>query len=376
MEASVDRRYIHEHPEWPRLTWDATELAGRLAAVRHNQGRLLGRIEALGLNLQRETMLESMTDEAQMSSEIEGEMLDRESVRSSIARRLGIDMEGDTTVDRRVEGVVEMTVDATRGYSDPLTAERLFGWHAALFPVGYSGARRITVGSWRTDRDGPMQVVSGPIGRERVHYVAPSASRLDQEMNSFLAWFNEERSVDPVLMAGLAHLRFVLIHPFDDGNGRIARAIAESALARADRSPLRFYSMSAQIRQERRAYYQILDRTGTGELDVTPWLTWFLDCLDRSFEASESKLKAVMKKTRHWDHLRTITLNERQRLMVNRLLDGFEGKLTTTKWAKLSKTSQDTAYRDILDLVARGVLVRGPAGGRSASYILAHDDER
>jgi Fic family protein len=362
--------YIYQHSAWPRLHWDDERLATLLAAVRHRQGRMIGRMEALGFNLRAEATLQTQTEEVIKSSEIEGEVLDRQQVRSSIARRLGIDIGAITPADRRVEGVVEMILDATEHYDRPLTEERLFAWHAALFPTGRSGARKITVGAWRTDETGPMQVVSGPIGRERVHYQAPPAERVATEMRAFLGWFNEGPAIDPVIKAGVAHLWFVTIHPFDDGNGRIARAIADLELARSEDSAQRFYSMSAQIRQERNAYYDILESTQKDELDVTPWLQWFLGCLDRAFTGAETILESVLAKARFWERFSHAPLNDRQRMVVNRLLDGFEGKLTSSKWAALAKTSQDTALRDIDDLVRRGILVKDAAGGRSTSYSL------
>src|SRR5262245_6470520 len=270
-------KFIHELAEWPRFQWDQTALAEKLAAVRHRQGRLIGRMEALGFPLRSEAVLQTLTQDVLKSSEIEGEILDHDQVRSSIARRLGIDIGGLTPADRDVEGIVEMMLDATQKYKEPLTDERLFAWHAAMFPTGRSGMSKITVGAWREDKSGPMQVVSGPIGRERVHYQAPAAPRVEAEMNSFLEWFNGETAIDPVLKAGLAHLWFVSIHPFDDGNGRIARAIADMSLARSEDSPQRFYSMSAQIRLDRKAYYDILERTQkASDLDATPGLDWFL----------------------------------------------------------------------------------------------------
>lgn len=328
-------------------------------------------MEALGFALRTEASLLTLTEDVVKSSEIEGERLDRDQVRSSIARRLGIDIGALTPAERDVEGVVEMMLDATQRYVEPLTAERLFGWHAALFPTGRSGMHRIIVGAWRDDRTGSMQVVSGPVGRERVHYEAPSADRLAREMGTFVDWFNHEVSLDPVLKAGVAHLWFVTIHPFDDGNGRIARAIADMALARSERSVQRFYSMSAQIRAEREGYYDILEATQKGELDVTRWLEWFLRCLGRAIDGAETTLATVMAKARFWEARAGQSFNERQRLVLNRLLDGFEGKLTSSKWAALAKCSQDTALRDIDDLVRRGVLARGAGGGRSTSYFLA-----
>jgi Fic family protein len=347
-------------------------LAGRLAAVRHKQGRLIGRMERLGFNLRAEATLQTLTEEIIKSSEIEGEILDRNQVRSSIARRLGMDIGALTPADRNVEGVVEMMLDATEKYADALNTERLFAWHAAVFPTGRSGMTKIVVGAWRTEQSGPMQVVSGPIGRERVHYEAPAADRLENEMSAFLDWFNASRNgTDPVLKAGIAHLWFVTIHPFEDGNGRIARAIADLALARSENSAQRFYSMSAQIRKERNAYYDILEQTQKGGLDITDWLLWFLDGLDRAFDDAESILANVLHKARFWELHAGASFNDRQRLVINRLLDGFEGKLTSSKWATLAKVSQATAARDIDDLIALGVLQKDAAGGRSTSYSLA-----
>jgi len=362
--------YIHELPDWPKFRWSQDALAALLAEVRHRQGRLIGRMEGLGFSLRSEAMLETLTEDVLKSSEIEGEILDRDQVRSSIARRLGMDIGGLQPVDRNVEGIVEMMLDATRGFDQPLTQERLFGWHAAMFPTGRSGLMKITVGAWRTDAGGPMQVVSGPMGREKVHYQAPAAARLDEEMAGFLAWFEAGTGIDPVLKAGLAHLWFVTIHPFDDGNGRMARAIADMALARSEASAQRFYSMSNQIRQERQNYYNALERTQKGDLDVTSWLEWFLLCLSRAIDTAEATLAGVLTKARFWEANAAKPINERQRLILNRLLDGFEGKLNTSKWAKIAKCSQDTAYRDILDLVEQGILQKNPEGGRSTSYSL------
>jgi Fic family protein len=363
--------YIHEHADWPQFRWDSAALAQQLASVRYRQGVLIGRMESLGFTLRQEAELETLTEEIERSSEIEGEVFDREQVRSSVARRLGMDIGALPWIDRNVEGVVEMMLDATQKFDAPLTAERLFDWHAALFPTGRNGLRRIKIGAWRDDSHGPMQVVSGPIGHERVHYEAPAASRLDQEMARFLSWFNDATDIDPVLKASLAHLWFVTIHPFDDGNGRIARAIADMALARSEHSSQRFYSMSAQIRAERSAYYNILERTQKGTLDVTPWMEWFLNCLDRAFDGAEELLGIVLKKARFWEAHAGEPFNDRQRLLLNKLLDGFQGKLTTTKWAKIAKCSQDSAYRDILDLLERNILLKEEAGGRSTGYVLA-----
>jgi Fic family protein len=363
--------YIHELEGWPKFEWNSPSLTEQLAAVRHRQGRLLGRMEALGFDLRAEAVLQTLTEDVLKSSEIEGEILDKEQVRSSIARRLGMDIGALAPVDRDVEGVVEMMLDATQTYQAPLTDERLFAWHAALFPTGRSGMTKIIVGAWRDEASGPMQVVSGPIGREKVHYEAPAAARLDGEMAAFVEWFNSAAPLDPVLKAAIAHLWFVTIHPFEDGNGRIARAIADMMLARSEGSPQRFYSMSAQIRLERKDYYAILERTQKADLDITAWLQWFLACLDRAFDGAEEILANVLRKARFWEAIAGLPLNERQRKVVNRLLDGFEGKLTSSKWAALAKTSPDTALRDINDLVARGVLVKDEGGGRSTSYSLA-----
>jgi Fic family protein len=363
-------RYIHELPGWPGFRWDHKKLAGPLAALRHRQGRLIGRMETLGFSLRAEATLQTLTLDVLKSSEIEGEILDRDQVRSSIARRLGMDIGGLAPVDRNVEGVVEMMLDATQNYGASLTVERLFGWHASLFPTGYTGIRKIAVGRWRDDAKGPMQVVSGPIGRKRVHFQAPVAKHLKKEMTVFLKWFNATDNADPVLRAGLAHLWFVTIHPFDDGNGRVARAIADMALARSEESSQRFYSMSAQIRLERKTYYDMLEKTQKGSLDVTPWLEWFLGCLNRSFDGTEETLGSVLRKACFWEAHANTPFNDRQRLMLNRLLDGFEGKLTSSKWAKITKSSQDTALRDISELVERAVLARDAGGGRSTSYSL------
>src|SRR4051812_27700907 len=363
--------YIHELQEWPTFLWNSHHLAAPLAAARHLQGRLIGRMEALGFGATEQVVLRTLTEDVLKSSEIEGELLDADQVRSSVARRLRVDIGGLTPADRRVDGVVEMMVDATQRYQEPLTAERLFGWQAALFPTARSGMHRITVGAWRDDRTAPMQVVSGPVGRERVHFEAPSAARLEAEMQRFLEWFNGDATAEPVLKAALAHLWFVTIHPFDDGNGRIARAIADMSLARSEKTPQRFYSMSAQIRQERDAYYDVLEKTQKGAMDITPWMDWFVGCLGRAIDGAQTALGAVLAKARFWERFHDVPLNERQRLVLNRLLDGFEGKLTTSKYAKLGKCSQDTALRDILPLVERGILVRGPEGGRSTSYSLA-----
>lgn len=363
--------YIHQHKDWPKFRWQQERLAKTLATVRHKQGKLTGRMEALGFNLRNEATLQTLTLDVLKSSEIEGEMLNPDQVRSSIARRLGMEIAGLVPADRHVEGIVEMMLDATQDYQKELTKDRLFAWHAAMFPTGRSGMQKINVGAWRDNtKDDPMQVVSGPMGKERVHYEAPEARILGKEMKTFLDWFNHALDIDPVLKAGVAHLWFVTIHPFDDGNGRIARAIADMQLARSDESKQRFYSMSAQIRKERNDYYDILESTQKGTLDITTWLEWFFACLDRALTASDETLEGVMKKAKFWEAHSGARFSERQQLMLNKLLDHFEGKLTSSKWAKMAKCSHDTALRDIKDLVENGVLVKDPAGGRSTNYLL------
>lgn len=367
---AVKMSYIHELADWPDFHWRDEALVMRLADVRHRQGRLVGRMEALGFPLRDEAVLHTLTEDVIKSSDIEGEKLDRDQVRPSIARHLGLDIGGLIPTDRDVEGVVEMMLDATQNYTAPLNAERLYAWHAALFSTGRSGMTKITVGAWRTDDTGPMQIVSGPIGKEHVHYQAPSASQLDKEMARFFGWFEENTEIDPVLKAGIAHLWFVTIHPFDDGNGRIARAIADLALARAEKTAQRFYSMSAKIRAERKGYYDILENTQKGELDITPWLEWFIDCLSGALDGADGILADVLAKARFWEAHASESLNERQQKIVNRLLDGFDGKLTTSKWAKIAKCSSDTALRDINDLIGFGILKKDLGGGRSTSFSL------
>lgn len=366
-------KYIHQLPNWPEFHWNHHKLALLLAEVRHRQGKLLGRMEGLGFHLQAEATLQTLTLEVLKSSEIEGEILDREQVRSSIARRLGMDVAGLVPADRHVDGVVEMMLDATQNNNHKLTNERLFGWHAALFPTGRSGMNKINVGVWRDNtKDDPMQVVSGPMGRETVHFEAPGSEALDKEMKVFCDWFNKEYSIDSVMKAAIAHLWFVTIHPFDDGNGRMARAIADMQLSRADGTHQRFYSMSAQIRKERNDYYAILEQTQKGTLDITPWMEWFLGCLDRAFASTGELLSVVLKKAKFWEKHAESLFNDRQVLMLNKLLDGFDGKLNSSKWAKMAKCSQDTALRDIQNLMDRKILIKEPSGGRSTSYILAN----
>ena len=363
--------YIHQQPEWPHLHWRVEDLAVQLADVRYRQGLLLGKMAELGFTFRQGATLTALTEEVVKTSEIEGEILDAELVRSSVARRLGLDVGGLDHNDRKVEGAVEMMLDATGQYNQPLTKERLCKWQADLFPTGRSGMRHITVGKWRQDTTGPMQVVSGPVGRERVHFEAPDAARIDREMAAFLDWFNSAANTDPVIKAGLAHLWFVTIHPFEDGNGRVARALSEMALARADGTSQRLYSVSSQIRRKRRDYYSTLERTQRGSTDVTRWLTWFLYCVGAAIDSADAAFAAVMTKERFWKSIAEITVNDRQRHMINRLLDGFEGKLTTSKWAKITKCSHDTALRDINELISHSVLLRSKSGGRSTSYDLA-----
>ena len=362
--------YIHEREDWPRFRWAGERLAGVLAEVRYRQGRLTGHLVALGLPLRQEAQLKTLTEDVLGSSEIEGERLDAEQVRSSVARRLGMEIGALEPADRHVDGFVEIMIDATRQYDRPLTEERLFGWHAALFPTGRSGMRKIRVGAWRDESGDPMEVVSGPVGKERVRFEAPAAGRLPAEMTAFLDWFDRDSETDPVLHAALAHLWFVTLHPFDDGNGRIGRAILDMALARADGEARRSYSMSRQIEQERRAYYGILEHTQKGSMDVTAYLVWFLECLLRAVDGTEDVIAAALTKARFWKRHAREALNERQIQMITRLLGDFKGKLTSSKWAKISKCSQDTAVRDISDLVDRGILDRNPGGGRSTSYSL------
>ena len=362
--------YIHERPDWPAFTWEIEQIAYLLAETRHRQGTLLGRMESLGFSLREEAVLETLTLDVIKSSEIEGEMLETSQVRSSIARRLGMDVAGVDVIDRHIEGVVDMMLDATRHFTHALTEDRLFGWQSSLFPEGRSGMRRIRVGAWRTGDHGPMQVVSGGFGKQKVHFQAPDADRVSAEMGAFLQWFNADQHIDPVLKSAIAHLWFVTIHPFEDGNGRIARAIADLQMSRADGTSQRCYSMSAQIRKERNHYYNILERTQQGDLNITAWIVWFLGCLSRSFDSVEETLQRVHQKSRFWEYAARIELNARQRLMLNKILDGFEGKINSTKWAKITKTSADTSLRDINDLIVKGIFVKDISGGRSTSYLL------
>jgi len=373
-----DYTYIWQASDWPSWRYDLAALAQSLADVSRAQGLLMGRLADVGMALRDQASLSALTEDVIKTTEIEGEQLNVESVRSSIARRLGVDIGALAPVDRHVEGVVEMVLDATANCNAGVTRDRLFGWHAALFPTGYSGLVRINVGDWRDDTTGPMQVVSGPLGRQRMHFEAPPADRLQSETDRFINWANSASNEPPLIKAGLAHLWFVTLHPFDDGNGRIARAVGDLFLARADGSPQRFYSLSAQIQRERKAYYDILERTQKQSLDVTEWLAWVLETLHRAVDEAQHTLDAVLAKTRFWQRWAapgSAPLNERQVKLVNRLLDGFEGKLTSSKWAAIAKCSPDTALRDITDLLARGALRKSDAGGRSTSYELTHSAE-
>ena len=362
--------YIHQKKDWISFTWDNNKLLALLANVRHLQGRLLGQMESLGFKLKEEAVLSTLTLDVLKSTEIEGEILNKDQVRSSIARKLGLEVSGLVDSPRNVDGVVEMMLDATQNYMQPITSERMFGWHAALFPTGYSGMYKIEVGKFR---NGDMQVVSGAMGKEKVHYEAPKADQVESEMNAFLNWFNNTSEIDPVLKAAIAHFWFVTIHPFDDGNGRIARAITDMQLARSDGSSQRFYSMSNQILTERKKYYEILEKTQRGTSDITNWLTWFVSCLENALINSGEVLDSVLFKAKFWEKHSQTPLNDRQRLMLNKLLDEFEGKLTSSKWAKIVKTSQDTAIRDIQDLVSKEILRKEAHGGRSTNYELIID---
>lgn len=359
--------FIHEQNNWTEFRYDSEKIVTLLARVRHMQGKLTGEMELLGFSLREEAMLATLTLDVLKSSEIEGEQLDREQVRSSIARRLGMDVSGLVGSTRNVDGVVEMMLDATQNYKQPLSQERLFGWHAALFPTGWSGLYRIEVGKYRS---GEMQVISGAMGKERVHYQAPHGNLVPAEMNRFLDWLNSATEIDPVLKAAIAHFWFITIHPFDDGNGRIARAITDMLLARSDGSSQRFYSMSNQILADKKQYYAILEKTQRGNSDITEWLLWFLQCLEKALLSTETLLDSILYKARFWDAHSQTPLNDRQRKMLNKLLDGFDGKLTSSKWAKISKCSPDTALLDMKDLIAKGILRKTDEGGRSTNYEL------
>lgn len=362
--------YIHQSLDWPTFTWNVEAVMQSLATIRHRQGRLLGRMDGLGFSLRENALLETLTVDVVKSSEIEGEILHPDQVRSSIARHLGIEIAGLVASDRNVDGVVEMMLDATQRYAEPLTADRLWGWQTSIFPTGRSGLFKITVGTWRKKDKDPLRAVSGYPSRQRVHFEAPEAGRLKKEMKVFLDWFNKENDIDPVLKSGIAHLWFLTIHPFADGNGRIARALSDLMLARSEDSPQRFYSLSAQIRHDRNAYYEILEKTQRGNLDITAWLEWFLSCLNRAFDRVALTLQSVFKRNKFWDKHAKIEFNDRQRLLLNKLFDGFEGNLNSSKWAKIAKCSPDTALRDIQDLIEKSILVKTEPGGRSTSYVL------
>jgi Fic family protein len=362
--------YIYQKENWPNFQWNNEEIIVLIGKVRNLQGRIVGKMEALGFELQNEAVLETLTLDVIKSTEIEGEILNPEQVRSSIARRLGMNISGLVFSERNVDGVVDMLLDATQKFKQKLTKERLFDWHFSLFPTGRSGMYKIIVGQWRNDSTGPMQVVSGALGKEKVHFQAPNSDTIEKEMNSFLNWFNQTENIDPVIKAGIAHLWFITIHPFEDGNGRIARALTDMLLARSDGISQRFYSMSSQIRVERKKYYEILEKTQQGTLDITDWLQWFLFCLIDALRASNITLEKVMIKHNFWKENRSLIQNERQKLMLNKLLDGFDGKLTSSKWAKITKCSSDTALRDIQDLIKKEILRKEIAGGRSTNYEL------
>jgi len=362
--------YIYQNVDWPNFTWDNDRLLSTLSKVRNLQGRIIGKMESIGFNLRNEAILETLTLDVIKSTEIEGEILNPDQVRSSIAKRLGFDIGALDNSDRNIEGIVDLIMDATKNCNEPISADRLFGWHSALFPAGRSGLYKITVGSWRIDSTGPMQVVSGAMGKEKVHYQAPDSSVIPTEMDQFMVWINSKTDLEPVIKAAIAHLWFVTLHPFDDGNGRIGRALTDLLLARADGSTQRFYSMSSQIRKERKTYYDILESTQKGGLDITNWLSWFLNCLMDALISSDTILSKVFFKANFWEQHSTNTLNERQRLMINKMLDGFDGKLTSSKWAKITKCSQDTALRDIQDLMNKMIFQKEASGGRSTNYEL------
>ena len=362
--------YIYQQTKWPQFYWENDTFMASLSTVRNMQGKLLGKMESIGFALKSEAFLQTLTLDVLKSSEIEGEILEPDQVRSSIARHLGMDEAGLVSSDKNVDGVVEMLLDATQNYEEPLTKERLFNWHCSLFPTGRNGMSKLIVGNWRDDYHGAMQIVSGAMGKENVHFQAPDADTIDSEMAIFFQWFNNENKLEPVLKAALAHFWFVTIHPFDDGNGRIARAITDMLLARADGSSQRFYSMSAQIKTERKEYYTILEISQKSNLDITSWIDWFLNCLTNSLNETNFILAKVLHKHFFWMENSTLSLNDRQKSMINKLLDGFDGKLTSSKWAKINKCSADTALRDIQDLINKEILRKELAGGRSTNYEL------
>lgn len=362
--------YIYNNPNWPNFEWNSEKLLPLLSLVRNKQGLLIGKMSVLGFDLRNEANLQILTQEIVKSTEIEGEVLDKEQVRSSVARRLGLEISGLVNSERNVDGIVDLMLDAITNYDKELSKERLFSWHASLFPEGRSGMYNIKAGSWRDDSTGPMQVVSGALGKEKVHYQAPPAETLEKEMQQFIRWFNLNQKEDFVLKAAVAHLWFVTVHPFEDGNGRISRALSDMLLARSDEQTNRFYSMSTQILKERNSYYEILEKTQKGAMDITNWLEWFLNCLLHSIENSEKLLEKIIFKHSFWIKHTGLTINDRQRKVLNLLMDDFEGALSTTKWAKIRKCSQDTALRDIQDLMEKGILMKSPQGGRSTNYEL------
>ena len=361
-------KYIYQNPNWHKFTWLGEKVQNLLLDIKKAQGYLLGKMETLGFDIQNNASLQILTENIIKSSEIEGEILDRHSVCSSIARRLGIDLGGEIKSSRNIEGVVEMMLDATQNYADKMTKERLIGWHAALFPTGYSGMYKIKVGQYRDDELGPMQVVSGSVGKEKVHYVAPKAEVLDKEMSDLIQYINDDKT-DNLIKAGIVHLWFVILHPFDDGNGRIARALTDMLLARSDGNKFRFYSMSAQIQKNRKSYYDVLEITQKDSMDVTKWLVWFLENLLKSIKSSDDILADVIRRAEFWHKHSETVFNERQRKVLNRFMDNFEGNLTSTKWAKICGCSQDTASLDINDLIEKKILKR-VGDGRSTHYIL------
>ena len=364
------KAFIHQQDNWPNFTWENDEIVNLLSEARNLQGRLMGKMESLGFDLRNEAILDTLTLDVLKSSEIEGEYLNPDQVRSSIARRLGMEIAASVESDRNIDGVVEMMLDATQNCFKPLTADRLFDWHAALFPTGRSGMYKITVADWRRDTTGPMQVVSGAMGKEKVHFQAPDSSLVKKEMDLFLDWFNKNYKIDLVIKAAIAHLWFVTIHPFEDGNGRITRALTDLLLAQSDKSNQRFYSMSAQIRIERKEYYEILEKTQKGNLEITEWIKWFLNCLINALKSTDSVLVRVLIKADFWIKHSKSLINERQKKLMNKLLDGFDGKLTSSKWAKIAKCSKDTAIRDINDLINKNILQKEAEGGRSTNYEL------
>lgn len=361
-------KYIYQIAGWPQFHWETESFLPLLTEVRHKQGVLTGKMDAIGFNLQNEAYLETLSQDVIKSSEIEGEILDTQQVRSSIARKLGIDIGGLVDSARDVDGIVEMMMDATHNYRFELSEDRLFAWHSSLFPTGRSGMNKIIVGNWRDDSTGPMQVISGPMGKETIHFEAPEASRLKIEMQHFLKWVNSQNGNDPVLNAAISHLWFITIHPFEDGNGRIARAITDMMLCRSENKTQRFYSMSSQIKEEKKQYYDILESTQKGTLDITAWIVWFLECLSKSIDFSSTIVHKIMAKHKFWNDHKSTTLNERQIKIIELLFGDFFGSLTTSKWAKINKCSQDTALRDIQDLVKKDIFRKSTSGGRSTNY--------